>query len=559
MRRYSVALAALTLLYLPFLALLLLTRPALAAPQVSSAPIQAAAATPPPATVPTQVATTPTSAPEITATATLPAPPPTIPAPTATPDIASLPLLAAPQNVTDAPVLVRLRAKGTETSVVKKLAFVEAVRAGRFQPIYYTKAAGDVAEQILALIATKDVAQFQNSGLDFAQIDPDGDSATYYSVVISGQSDIETMQALDDTWKQIDRIGDHVFFKVRLPAFVGFGKLSGLQIEKLPPRIHIADLTATCPCQSLANAMFSAMPPALLKGKPLANTIGEITENDLKATDVQFVQNEVRGQILNTRYTGTKGSVYMAERLYTYFFALGLNVSFDSFVEFGLGTVAANVVAQQPGEKKGAEAEPIVITGHYDSLGVRNLAGDMDPALPAYGANDNGTGIVGMMQIARLLVGHRFSQPITYLATGAEEQGMLGSKHYTATHLHPDIPKINLNIDSFGYNPPGADDWIVLGFNHTGLQLKDDIVSYEQKYKIGLRLEVRRGEAFFRSDDYWFDKHGIDAVVLTDSFALQSPNNHTANDTVANVNFQTSRKVTQLALVTVAEYAGLKE
>jgi hypothetical protein len=43
---------------------------------------------------------------------------------------------------------------------------------------------------------------------------------------------------------------------------------------------------------------------------------------------------------------------------------------------------------------------------------------------------------------------------------------------------------------------------------------------------------------------------------LTDSFNLQSPNNHTANDTVQNVNFRTTQKVIQLTLATVAELGG---
>ena len=101
------------------------------------------------------------------------------------------------------------------------------------------------------------------------------------------------------------------------------------------------------------------------------------------------------------------------------------------------------------------------------------------------------------------------------------------------------------------------DDWVVLGFINHGAGLKDAIISYQEKYAIQLRLEVKRGEPFFRSDDYYFDQTQHEAVVLTDSYNVQSPNNHTANDILENVNFRTSRKVIQLALVTVAEQAGM--
>jgi hypothetical protein len=98
---------------------------------------------------------------------------------------------------------------------------------------------------------------------------------------------------------------------------------------------------------------------------------------------------------------------------------------------------------------------------------------------------------------------------------------------------------------------------MVLGFINHGAGLKDSILSYRDKYQINLRLEVKRGEPFFRSDDFYFDQTQHNAVVLTDSYNLQSPNNHTIKDTLENVNFTTTRKVIQLTMATVAEQAGL--
>jgi Zn-dependent M28 family amino/carboxypeptidase len=293
-----------------------------------------------------------------------------------------------------------------------------------------------------------------------------------------------------------------------------------------------------------------------LSTEQLKGHLDLVTEARLSQVVDQLAKNEVRGKgALFTRYTGTAGSLYAAERLYTYFFALGLQVAYDSFLEGGLGTIASNVVAEQLPSDPALNSKPVLLVAHYDSLGERDLKGLTEPKIPAYGANDNGVGLAGLLEVARLLTGYRFTHPIRYIAFGAEEQGMLGSQNYTRYSIKPASSKAVINIDSFGYNP-GEEDWVILGFINHGAGLKDNITAYREKYQINLRLDVKRGEPLFRSDDFYFDQTQHNSVVLTDSYYLQSPNNHTANDILANVNFRTTRKVIQLTLASVAELAG---
>lgn len=459
--------------------------------------------------------------------------------------------------------LVRLKAVGGD-QLAGHLLGLAPVQAARLVPVDYLVAAEGYPEQLLALVPSADTAQFSNiAGVEYAALDADADTTTYFWLNLPADAPPQGQSWLDPEWKTLDQVGNRVFIRGPLPLYQGWDFRTKLYIHKAPPRVQVPGLTQLCPCPALAEATFAGMRPEPLPARPalteavLKTKIGQVTQDRLKQVVDQLAKNEVKGQALNTRYTGTKGSIYAAERLYIYFFALGLDVQLDSFEEGGLGTVASNVVADlTPSDPAQAAAKPVFLLAHYDSLGARNLKGITDPTIPAYGANDNGVGLAGLLEVARLLSSYQFQRPVRFIAFGAEEQGMLGSQNYTRYSLKPASSQAVINIDSFGYNP-GEEDWVVLGFINHGAGLMQAIVGYREKYGIELRLEVKRGEPFFRSDDYYFDLTQHEAVVLTDSYNVQSPNNHTANDILANVNFRTTQKVVQLALVSVAEQAGL--
>lgn len=484
-----------------------------------------------------------------------------------------------PQPLPAGPLaLIRLRPGPAEQDLLKRLAELEPVYAGRFQPLDYLSPKGENGssqeERLLAVISLPDEAAFAQSLLDYVKLDPDADTARYFVTTLPTSLPPNGENWLEDHWQTLDKTGNRVIFKAELPLYAGTGFRSTLQISKLPPRIYLPGVTAQCPCPALAAATFNTAAPDLstkpsgklpLTLQALKTGLQSIEEKNIEKVVSQIVQNEVRGKgPLNTRYTDSPGSVYMAERLYLYFFALGLKVEYDSFLEGGFGTITSNVIAEQ-GQGQGQKSDglngqsgpnpskPVWLVAHYDSLGERNLKGFSSAKIPAYGANDDGVGLAGLLEIARLLAPYQLKQRVKFIAFGAEEQGMLGSQHFAYYHTTtPAGSNALINIDSFGYNP-GVEDWVILGYGFHGETLKDSMLEYVKKYNLNLRLEARGGEPFFRSDDFYFDQKGFSAVALTDTFSVQNPNNHTPNDTVANVNFSTTRKVIQLGLVTVAE------
>ena len=73
-----------------------------------------------------------------------------------------------------------------------------------------------------------------------------------------------------------------------------------------------------------------------------------------------------------------------------------------------------NIIAEKPGQTD----EVLIIATHHDSV----------PASP--GADDNGTGIAALLEIARILVGHQSRYTLRLISFDHEETGLLGSEWY---------------------------------------------------------------------------------------------------------------------------------
>jgi hypothetical protein len=107
-------------------------------------------------------------------------------------------------------------------------------------------------------------------------------------------------------------------------------------------------------------------------------------------------------------------------------------------------TNAANVIAQAAGTE--ANSRAIVISAHYDHLGVRN--GVVYP-----GADDNASGIAALLAIGRFVRQHPLKHRVILAAFDAEEFGLHGAKAFVKT---PPVPisamALNVNFDMVSRN-----------------------------------------------------------------------------------------------------------
>lgn len=95
--------------------------------------------------------------------------------------------------------------------------------------------------------------------------------------------------------------------------------------------------------------------------------------------------------------------------------------------------------------KKNAD-KYIVISAHYDHLGIRN--GEI-----FNGADDNASGTAALFAIASYFKKHQPDQSLIFVALDAEEKGLVGARHFVA---NPPVAKesivVNVNMDMIGRN-----------------------------------------------------------------------------------------------------------
>lgn len=172
--------------------------------------------------------------------------------------------------------------------------------------------------------------------------------------------------------------------------------------------------------------------------------------------------------------------------------------------------VAPNVAAILRGSDPNLKNEFVVYTSHWDHLGIRpDQSGDN-----IYnGAVDNASGIAGLLGIAESfsVLGTKPKRSIIFLATTAEEQGLLGAEYYTRYPLAP-IEKTVANINLDSMNVLGlTTDITPLGADRSTLGKVIAAVASENQVTVSPDARPEQG-SFYRSDHFPFAKVGIPAV-----------------------------------------------
>lgn len=173
--------------------------------------------------------------------------------------------------------------------------------------------------------------------------------------------------------------------------------------------------------------------------------------------------------------------------------------------------VSRNIVARLPGRRPD---ETVIYSAHWDHIGVGPPDASGDTI--SNGALDNALGVAALLELARLHAAA--SQPdrsIMFLATTAEESGLLGAEYYAAHPLYPlETTAAVLNMDVLITAGP-IRDFVVIGPGKSTLE--DDLAAEAQrqgKYVTpDLRPEVG---SFYRGDQFPFAKAGVPVLAIMD-------------------------------------------
>jgi Zn-dependent M28 family amino/carboxypeptidase len=165
-----------------------------------------------------------------------------------------------------------------------------------------------------------------------------------------------------------------------------------------------------------------------------------------------------------------------------------------------------------PGSDPALAAEHVVVTAHFDHLGIGKPRGD-DAIYN--GAVDNASGCAGLLALARAAgeLPQRPRRSLLFLAVTAEESGLLGSQFFAA---NPTVPKkqlvANFNVD--GLNVWGlTHDIEFIGHGKNSLTALAEEVARAR----GRRIEPDSGPdlgLFYRSDHFNFARIGVPAAYF---------------------------------------------
>lgn len=224
-----------------------------------------------------------------------------------------------------------------------------------------------------------------------------------------------------------------------------------------------------------------------------------------------------------------------------------------------------NVAGLWAGSDPKLRDETILVTSHYDHLGVQN--GKLYP-----GANDNASGVVAMLEVARMVVERQLPRSVLFVSFGSEEQLMLGSYHYVSHPLRPLGTTIAvLNLDMMGRNeehtPESLGAYELTASRSDQLNLVGAVFSRDldvllekeaQTADMTLSTKFDRDSsqrALFRCDHLPFLQKGVPAVWLFGGF---HPGYHEPADTIDRLDFEKMTRVVRLTVGAVRTLAAAR-
>ena len=209
---------------------------------------------------------------------------------------------------------------------------------------------------------------------------------------------------------------------------------------------------------------------------------------------------------------GHELSDLMAAALRSDFQAVELGLTFSGSLQNELrSSDSKNVIAVLPGSE--APDEYFLYMAHWDHLGT-------DPALEAAGedgifngALDNATGTAALLELAQAWASAPQAprRSIIFLAVTAEEQGLLGSRHYAQNPVFPLAQTVaGLNMDALGTFGP-TNDMIVVGYGLSELDALMETAAGNAGRVIRPDPNAQAGY-YYRSDHFELAKEGVPMI-----------------------------------------------
>jgi hypothetical protein len=241
-----------------------------------------------------------------------------------------------------------------------------------------------------------------------------------------------------------------------------------------------------------------------------------------------------------------------------------------------------NVIAVMRGTLSADEY--FVVGSHYDATADRDAGwnnGQNWQSIQAPGANDNGSGVAALLEMAHIMsapqFGYRPESTIKFVAFGAEERlpapvgtgNHFGSRHLARqARLQGHTIRGMVSVDMIGFNERNNYTAIVKVNNEmasASAALGTRYVQANQNFFTGL---IMNGFPFANgtySDHQSYADEGYPAILIienaapwnTNTYYTANPYYHMTTDTRDRINYELVRRVTQLNIAALATEAGV--
>jgi PKD repeat protein len=255
---------------------------------------------------------------------------------------------------------------------------------------------------------------------------------------------------------------------------------------------------------------------------------------------------------ITTRHTASGTPVEKATQyVYEFMDGLGLTVSYHNWSDSGY--TGRNVVGEITGTT--LPTEIVLITAHLDDMPSGGLAP---------GADDNGSGSVGVMVSAEMLSQQVFNRTVRFIVFTGEEQWLLGAQAYSdmAYQAGDNIVAV-YNMDMISYDSTGGPDLRL----HTritsnpgypdDLAIANTFIDVVNTYSLSGNLNpILDPDGITQSDHSAFWNNGYPAILAIEEHdSDMTPYYHTTSDTVSTLNMTYFTNYVKASVGTAAHLA----
>ena len=188
--------------------------------------------------------------------------------------------------------------------------------------------------------------------------------------------------------------------------------------------------------------------------------------------------------------------------------------------------VGSNIIGVLPGTSQ--KGEYVVISAHYDHLGIRQKEGQLDSIYN--GANDNASGVTGVLALAEYFAKKKLNKrTIVFIAFTAEEMGLVGSRYF-GKGIDASKFVAGINLEMIGKTPSfGPNTAWLTGFD------RSDFGKIVQKNLEGSGYKLypdpyKQFRLFFRSDNASLARLGVPSHTFSTSPIDTDKDYHQASD-----------------------------